>query len=299
MKFRAHDTFFIRKGWLSKGMRHVAKTADVFVSTGENPMDVLGLGANMVKALRYWLQAVGLTEEPVTGKRIQTFTALGELIYEYDPYFEERGTLWLLQYRLASNKDLATAWYFFFNEFSMQEFTRNNFVTALQKYIDMQDDATEVALRSLEEDFQCIVGTYLPRHRNDDKKVSPENNIVCPFGELGLIDLLNKRQKIYRKNIPSVATLNSWVMLAVIVDNADGRKEISLHELLRSPRNIGRVFNLDSITMLDALYNIERLGLVKINRTAGLDVVSMRQELTFPECVKNFYMSIDEREIDE
>lgn len=299
MKFRAHDTFFIRKGWLSKGMRHVAKMADVFVSNEENPMDVLGLGANMVKALRYWLQAVGLTEEPSTGKRIQTFTALGKLIYEYDPYFEERGTLWLLQYRLASNKDLATAWYFFFNEFSMQEFTRNNFVTALQKYIDMQDDATEIAPRSLEEDFQCIVGTYLPRYKNDDRRILPENNIVCPFSELGLIDLLNRRQRIYRKNIPSVTALNSWVVLAVIVDNAKGRKEITLNELLRSPRNIGRVFNLDSITMLDALYNIERFGLVKINRTAGLDIVSMRRELTFLECVKNFYESIDEREIDE
>ena len=299
MKFRAHDTFFIRKGWLSKGMRHVAKMADVFVSNEENPMDVLGLGANMVKALRYWLQAVGLTEEPSTGKRIQTFTALGKLIYEYDPYFEERGTLWLLQYRLASNKDLATAWYFFFNEFSMQEFTRNNFVTALQKYIDMKDDATEIAPRSLEEDFQCIVGTYLPRYKNDDRRILPENNIVCPFSELGLIDLLNRRQRIYRKNIPSVTALNSWVVLAVIVDNAKGRKEITLNELLRSPRNIGRVFNLDSITMLDALYNIERFGLVKINRTAGLDIVSMRRELTFLECVKNFYESIDEREIDE
>ena len=299
MKFRAHDTFFIRKGWLSKGMRHVAAAADVFVSSEENPMDVLGLGANMVKALRYWLQAVGLTEEPLTGKRTQTFTPLGKLVYEHDPYFEERVTLWLLQYRLASNRDLATAWYFFFNEFSMQEFTRNNFVTALQKYIDMQDDATEIASRSLEEDFQCIVSTYLPRYKTDDKKISPENNIVCPFGELGLIDLLNRRQKIYKKNIPSVAALNSWIVLAVIVDNAGGRKEITLTELLRSPQNIGRVFNLDSIAMLDALYSIERLGLIKINRTAGLDVVSMRRELTFLECVKNFYESIDELEIDK
>lgn len=31
-------------------------------------MDVLGLGANMVKALRYWMQVVGLTVEPIKGK---------------------------------------------------------------------------------------------------------------------------------------------------------------------------------------------------------------------------------------
>lgn len=85
----------------------------------------------------------------------------------------------------------------------------------------------------------------------------------------------------------------------MIVDNAGSRREVTLHELLRSPRNIGRVFNIDSIALLDALYNIERLGLIKISRTAGLDVVSIRRELTFLECVENFYASIDEREIDE
>ena len=37
MKFRAHDTFFIRKGWLSKGMKYVQKKPDVFVAKDENP----------------------------------------------------------------------------------------------------------------------------------------------------------------------------------------------------------------------------------------------------------------------
>ena len=71
MKFRAHDTFFIRKGWLNKGMKYVNFKPDVFVDKEENPMDVLGIGSNMVKALRYWLQAVGLTQEPNHGRRIQ------------------------------------------------------------------------------------------------------------------------------------------------------------------------------------------------------------------------------------
>lgn len=104
MKFRAHDTFFIRKGWLSKGMRCVFNNPVVFISRDENPMDVLGLGANMVKALRYWLQAVGLTEEPSRGRRMQQFTRLGEIIYQHDTYIEELGTLCLLQYSMSFAK---------------------------------------------------------------------------------------------------------------------------------------------------------------------------------------------------
>ena len=149
MKFRAHDTFFIRKGWLSKGMRCVSNKPDVFVDKNENPMDVLGIGANMVKALRYWLQVVGLTEEPSKGKRDQHFTALGRMIYEHDTYIEEFGTLYLLQYELASQKEEATAWYFFFNEFSMSEFSKEDFVAALEKFIKMEESDSSVASRSL------------------------------------------------------------------------------------------------------------------------------------------------------
>lgn len=177
MKFRAHDTFFIRKGWLSKGMKYVHNRADVFVSRDENPTDVLGIGTNMVKALRYWLQAVGVTQEPATGRRVQTFTELGNQIYEHDRYIEELGTLHLLHYKLASNKEDATAWYFFFNEFKMTEFTREDFVSALQSYVLMSGEDISVALRSLNDDFVCIVNTYLPRYKSTPGRISPENNI--------------------------------------------------------------------------------------------------------------------------
>lgn len=293
MKFRAHDTFFLRKGWLSKGMRCVANNPDVFVSRDENPMDVLGIGANMVKALRYWLQAVGITEEPKSGKRSQKFTKLGELIYNHDTYIEELGTLFLLQYKLASQKEEASAWYFFFNEFSMSEFSREDYVSALQKYIKMNDANTEVAIRSLNDDFQCIINTYLPRYKSNPARISPENNIDCPFGELGMVDVLNKRKKTYKKSIPASDSLDPYVVLAVIADNANGRKEIGLNELLTGSCNIGKVFNLDSITMLDVLYRIEKMGYIRINRTAGLDVITLQENLDFYDCVECFYASID------
>ena len=36
MKFRAHDTFFIRKGWISKGMRYVdLSKGEVFINKKE------------------------------------------------------------------------------------------------------------------------------------------------------------------------------------------------------------------------------------------------------------------------
>lgn len=66
-----------------------------------------------------------------------------------------------------------------------------------------------------------------------------------------------------------------------------------MNELLTAPCNIGRVFNLDAITMLDVLYQIERLNKIKINRTAGLDVIRILDDLDFQDCVDAYYNSIN------
>lgn len=293
MKFRAHDTFFIRKGWLSKGMKYIHIKPDIFVDKAENPMDVLGIGSNMVKALRYWLQTVGLTQEPSSGHRTQSFTEFGKSVFEHDRFIEEVGTLFLLQYKLASNASEATAWYYFFNEFTMSEFTKEDFVSNLQNFVLMKE-GTPVAIRSLNDDFACIVSTYLPRYRNSSAKESPENNIDSPLGELGLIDIVSKSRKTYKKVIPSPSSINPWVALAVIQEQAQGRTELGLNELLTAPCNIGKVFNLDAITMLEVLRSIEKIGEIKIIRTAGLDVINVNSEKTFQECVEEYYASLNE-----
>jgi len=292
MKFRAHDTFFIRKGWLYKGMKNVVADPAVFMGVNGNPMDILGIGANMVKALRYWLQAVGLTGEPTTGRRTQNLTPFGEIVFECDKYFEEMGTLWLLHYKLASNAEEATAWYYFFNEFKLSEFTRDDFVVQINNYIRMNDN--EVSERSLDDDYNCIISTYVPRIKSNPEKVKPESNIDCPLGELGLIDIVNKRNKLYKKCTPKKDTLHPLILLAVILDNADGETEIKISSIQNDKGNAGKIFTLDIITLVNLLNRIELMGYIKVVRTAGLDVIRMENEMDFLECVREYYRQINE-----
>ena len=291
MKFRAHDTFFVRKGWLNKGLRNVNADAGVFMGSKGNPMDILGIGANMVKALRYWLQAVRLTTEPVSGRKEQTFTDFGKVVFENDPYIEEMGTLWFLHYQLASNKDEATAWYYFFNEFKANEFTKDDFVKQLSNYVRINGE--EVSERSLEDDYNCIINTYLSRIKSNPEKVQPESNIDCPFGELGLIDISNRKEKIYRKVSPKKDLIHPLVVFAIIVDQAAGKEEIKISSIQSDPCNAGKVLNLDIITLTALLYKIELMGYIKVIRTAGLDVVRILKQTTFEECVKDYYNAIN------
>jgi len=291
MKFRAHDTFFIRKGWLYKGMKNVVADSSVFMGVNGNPMDILGIGANMVKSLRYWLQAVGLTIEPTTGKRTQSLTPFGETVHKFDKYMEEMGTLWLLHYKLASNLEEATAWHYFFNEFRLSEFTRDDFVTQLNNYIRMNDN--DVSERSLDDDYNCIVNTYVPRVKSNPEKIQPESNIDCPLGELGLIDIVNKKNRIYKKCVPKKDTLHPLIMLAVILDNACGETEIKISTIQSDKCNAGKIFNLDIISLVNMLSKIEHMGYIKVVRTAGLDVVRIIKKMDFLECVKEYYKLIN------
>lgn len=291
MRFRAHDTFFIRKGWLYKGMKNVVRDRTVFMGDNGNPMDILGIGANMVKSLRYWLQAVGLTAEPTQGKKYQTLTPFGEIVYENDRYIEEIGTLWLLHYKLATNEADATAWYYFFNEFNRNEFNRDDFVKQLNAYILLKK--SEVSERSLDDDFNCIINTYVPRFKSNPGRVHPESNIDCPLGELSLVDIVNKKAKTYKKSVPKLDSIHPLVILAVIIDQAQGEKQIKISSIQNDKCNAGKVFNLDIITLTSLLNKIELMGYIKVVRTAGLDVIDIEREIDFLGCVKEYYGAIN------
>lgn len=273
-------------------MNNVVCEPGVFQGAAGNPMDVLGIGANMVKALRYWLMATKLTCEPKTGKKNQSLTDLGQIIYNNDPYMEEIGSIWLVHYMLSTNEEDATAWYIFFNEFNKTEFTVDDFHSSIVKYIRMKDDANMPSDRAIEDDFSCIVSTYVPRSKLNPTKIQPESNIDCPLGELGLVDVLNKRDGIYKKTSPKADMIPSLILLAAIIDNAEG-KQIRITSLQNDKCSIGRVFNLDSITLINSLYKLETLGYINVIRTAGLDVIDIRTDMTFIDCVQAYYNELN------
>ena len=309
LKWRAHETFFIRKGWLSKGMEAVKKKNDIFMDKTINPMDELGIGSNMVKSLRYWLQAVGITTEKGSakgkrGKRSQSFTDLGNIIYEHDPYIEEIGTLFVLHHHLANSLEFAPSWYFFFNQFSMKSFTQEDFIHMLNLYAanDLGVDAPPV--RSSTDDFTCILGTYISKGRILNKTVHPENNIDCPLGELELIsvDGVGSSGKIYRKRQVNPDVLPPLICLYGVLSYRDSVKSsidknndnaLKLNELLNNPGSPGKIFNLDSIGLVELLRKLELQGYLRVNRTAGMDEVRLTTSMDANDCLKKYYQDME------
>lgn len=292
MKFRAHDTFAIRKGWLHKGMRRVINNPRIFVDKSLNPMDEFGLGANMVKALRYWLQATNLTVEVNSNNnRRQELTSFGKLVWDNDAYIEEDGTLFLIHYFLASNEDLATSWYYFFNIYNVVEINRDSFVEGIKAYL-LEKNAPQVSDRALEDDFDCIIKTYY----TGKTELSPESNMESPLSELGLITK-DIKAKTYSKSTPRGDSIHPLILLAVIIrENAfhGNYDDIKISHLENDPNNVGKVFNLDSLSLSVALDKLQNMGYLKISRTAGLDLVKIAQPMSFEQCVEEYYRSIND-----
>lgn len=295
VKFRlkAHESFYIREGWLSKGLRNVDKDCRVFIS--EEATDILGIGVSMVKSLRYWLQASGLTKEvKVEGnKREQSLTPeLGGIIFKNDPYFEDIFSLWLVHYMLVTNMDNCTSWYLFFNEINSNEFTkeelRNEMMYALNRFINNNTFSES----SLFDDCDCIIKTYI-----DDKKENknPEDNNSSPLSELGLLakTTLSHGKEVLQKIKPSMDKLDKLVVLYIILDNLNGAESISIENILTDKCNAGKVLNLDRNLLNEYLDLLKNAGYIGINRTAGLNQVYPKK-FSKQDILKEYYEQLME-----
>lgn len=295
MRFRAHETFYIRKGWLFKGLKNVNDRSYAFLDRDDwKPTEMLGLGTNMVKSLRYWMQATGLTKEPDKGlSREQSLTEFGKKVLEKDRYFEEEGTWWFIHYKLATNEELATSWYWLFNEFKTKEFTKDEFINTLDKYVKYHNEsAANVAESSLEGDYSCIINTYISRNKTRQYKISPEDNMDCPLSQLNLLDHVDVKGKKIKKNPLRKDAINPLIVFAAILDQHRSSalvEEIKISTLLNEPKNIGLVFNMDINVLNYYLDRLQELGYLRVTRTAGLDVVRLRCSETIEDIINKYY----------
>ncbi|MBQ1984002.1 MAG: DUF4007 family protein, partial [Spirochaetaceae bacterium] len=118
------------------------------------------------------------------------------------------------------------------------------------------------------------------------------------FVELGLIGTGSKT-KTFRKKTPLIDNFNPYITLALILDfsknELSGKSEIQLNSLLQNKNSIGKVFNLDSISLIEILRKVEKIGELKIIRTAGLDVIQITNpEKTFLDCIKQYYEELSD-----
>lgn len=284
MHFAKHETFHIREGWLFKGMAAIKAAENqnqlptIFLD--KDGPERLGIGRNMVKALRFWIKATGLAKEKKEkGKTIHRLRTLGEWVWDNDPYLDDETTLWLIHYHLVSGREYATTWYWFFNHYTPVTFEPEACLQALKLWAIGEQPNKKVAESSLKKDVSCLIRTYLA----SEKTVTPEELTESPLARLSLLTQVGTGQQTrYRLERTDPARISPLIVLYVMLDQQQKKRpntlQVGLNQVLREPMNGGRVFNLTTAGLADLLATLNKWHpdwSVKFERTAGLDQLTL------------------------
>jgi len=241
MRFGGHETFPVREGWLTKGLRLIQR--DPQGLDAADAADRLGVGRNMVKSIRHWLLVTGLTARPKR-RRPTELTSLGKLILEFDPYMIEPVIWWVLHANLVVHKDRAVTWSWFFNTFDRDRFDRITCLDQISRYV-AGHEVRPPSRNTLNRDILCLLSSYgqsVPPNNED-----PEEGRDSPFRELGLVThytesetyLLNRGAK----QVPPAALAYAIALRYGADDGAFA--EIPFAAALAQAGGPGRIFALD------------------------------------------------------
>jgi hypothetical protein len=187
--FAGHQTFHPRFGWIKKGLDACRRDPGAF-HRPDAPVQ-LGVGKNMVEAIRFWTLATRMAVRAPNPERPRLADAhptriglalLGE--GGLDPYLEDPSTMWVLHWLALSAPSMLPVWRATFNDFTALEFDE----TALLRFVEDEIAATTWSPphpSSVRKDVDCLLRMYSSTPRRGRQTI--DDLLDSPFRDLELV----------------------------------------------------------------------------------------------------------------
>ncbi|MCY4368505.1 MAG: DUF4007 family protein [bacterium] len=271
--FARHETFHPRYGWFRKAYSFAVW--DRYVFTRKDAPVVIGVGKNMVRAIRFWgLAAKLLVEDPSAPNRRSPGlvpTRIGNALFGemgWDPFTEDPGTLWLLQWLLLAPRSRLPVWWLAFNDFNAVEFDDNALDQAVEAQLEALSSWKTPHPTSRKKDVRALLRTYGPPVRS--ARTSIDDILDCPLRELNLIEISPATGR-YRFVLGPKPTLPSEVVAYAALDyiarTGAAGNTVTLSRLAYDSGAPGRAFKLSETELLQALEPT-------LDRVQALDLVT-------------------------
>jgi len=298
--FGRHQTFILRYSWLTKGFQAFKENPDIF--TDDNATVELGVGKVMVSSIKYWIEAAQLAVTTRSGNAYDfSSTKLGDKIFDkidgLDPYFEDEGTVWLVHWLLATNAELATTIFWFFNNFHKAEFTADEVQNALTDFI--QDSFTSpVSKNTIKNDVSMLLRMYGRATSNSSGII--EESLDSPFSLFGLIS-----QNVHNKTYKSVSTDKTNLPVDIFgyaineFMNFLGKDQLPIEDFIYPKEgsiSISGIFRLSEnglINLLEDLVN-KYPSNFELRETAGLHQFYVIEKIDSDKLLESHYISEQE-----
>lgn len=304
-RFSGHDTFPCRYAWLPKAVIAIQKSPQI-LSDDEKAMVELGVGKNMVRAIRFWAIA---TEVAVNrGDDGWGTTPFGAAVLGsdgLDPYLEDTQTLWLLHWKLSTQFDEPLfAWDYLLNHWHEPEFTQSSALLAFEKEAKRQD--RKLSQTTISHHLDTFIHSYVPTA--GAKPSVMEEGLDCPLVELNLILRVgdrvadaagSRREPVYafrREEKPEISpNLFAYCCADFVVRKHPKDTTVSFRELAIGNGSPGQIFKLSEA---DVRARLERMhadtqGQMSFDESADIQRLSIHTNL----CPINLLASIYRKEL--
>lgn len=284
-RFTGHETFPCRYTWLPKAILAIRKSPHI-LSSDDDAMVELGVGKNMVRAIRFWAFASGIAIN--LGAKGWAVTPFGETLLGpegLDPFLEDRQTLWLIHWKLSTQfEEPLFAWEYMFSRWFEPEFTRSSAVKAFDEEAKRQE--RKLSYTTLRHHFDTFIHTYVVT-----KGIKPsvfEAGLDSPLVELNLIQRVGdrvpdlpggKREPVYAFRREEKPDISSRLFAYCVADFAARKHQdeatISFRELSIGVGSPGQVFKLTESSVRERLESIlmDSAGLLSFQESADIQQI--------------------------
>ena len=186
-RFSGHQTFPLRIAWLPKAIE-VLRQDKVPLSDLDLGSTHIGLGKNMVEALRCWIEAFQIAKKEPEGWKL---TPIGNSIFDpaggLDPYLEDHSTAWLLHWLIATDEQAPFfAWECLFNRWTAPDFSETAVLEEFRR--ESERNPKSASTVTLRQHWDVFIHSYRP-----PRSGKGEDHLDCVLSVLGLIRESGKR----------------------------------------------------------------------------------------------------------
>ncbi len=309
--FARHETFTLRYAWLKRAYDAIVEPNHIIVANSSSPPrpkatrsdyylfndadahHMLGVGKNMARSIRFWVQACRIVEElKVEGARshVGLPTAFGQALLDsldgLDPYTEQQATWWLLHWMMLSPGSHLPVWWVAFHTFGGVTFTTQQ----LLDHVEAQIDATSgwqkpklANVSTIKKDvlalLRCYAGTSGSRRRD-----TVDDELDAPFAPLTLVRTSDE-PGVFRFGVgpkpglpPAVA---AFACLDFLSRTGNAVRQILVATLAGEQGGPGRAFKLHERDLTELLEKAaaDASDLIQIVSTAGSDALAVVADL--------------------
>ena len=277
--FARHQTFHPRYGWLTKGISAIERDGEAF--SREDAMLTLGVGKNMVDAIRFWCEAFGVIEVgAMKGRRVTSFepSEMSQRLLSVgglDPYLESTTTLWILHWKALQWQTILPVWFVAMSSPTLFDFTENTLLAAVRNVLEERFKLNPTA-SALKKDVSCLLRMYT--HSKPRKRESSEDILDSQFRQLNLIRETTT-PGVYNWVEDEKPGISSSLVRWTVLDYMSGLglQSATLEELTEQYGSPGRILKLKKGFLADMLRGEKEsplLSVVKVGDTYQVMVES-------------------------